>query len=165
MKIRTRSLLVLFVIGLGLVIGAQITPGATSTSSRPPNVSQPDIYFLIPTTASIGISTLNGTASLIVSQINGDLTSAPPIVNVSVVQKDIVTFVVPTRGYYSVEFLERNGIPAAVTYSLTIGGQPFDATLAGAIVLVVGLVGVTLTAVMDRRRSNTQNARNDTPTH
>ena len=142
----------LSVIGLGLIIGAQITPGETSISSRPQGVTQPDIYFLIPTTASISISTLNGTASLTVSQINGDLTNAPPIVNVSVVQKDIVTFGVPTRGYYSVEFLESNGTPAAVTYSLTIGGQPFDATLTGIIVLVVGLVGVALTAVISRRR-------------
>ena len=109
-------MLALSVIGLGLIIGAQLTPGETSTSNRPQGVTQPDIYFLIPTTASISISKINGTASLIVSQINGDLLNASPIVNVSVVQKDIVTFGVPDRGYYMVQFLESDGAPAAVTY-------------------------------------------------
>ena len=136
-------MLALSVIGLGLIIGAQLTPGETSTSNRPQGVTQPDIYFLIPTTASISISKINGTASLIVSQINGDLSNVPPIVNVSVVQKEIVTFGVPDRGYYSVQFLASNGTPAAVTYSLNIGGQPPDVTLAGVVVLVVGLLGIS----------------------
>ncbi|MDG6954868.1 MAG: hypothetical protein JRN33_07825 [Nitrososphaerota archaeon] len=152
MKARTRSMLALAVIGLGLVIGAQITPGETSSTTRPAGVLQPDIYFLIPTSASISVSALNGTASLVVSQIAGDLANAPPIVNVSVVQKDIVTFGVPARGYYSVEFLDRNGTPAAVTYSLTVGGKPPDATVAGAIALAVGLVGVALMTATSRRR-------------
>ena len=152
MKIRTRSMLALVMIGLGLVIAAQITPGETSATTRPAGVLQPDVYFLIPTTASISISTLNGTASLIVSQIDENLADVTPIVNASVVQKDIVTFGVPARGYYSVEFLDSSGTPAAVAYSLTIGGQPPDTTIGGSIVLVVGLVGVALTTAMSRRR-------------
>ena len=151
MKARTRSMLALAVIGLGLVIGAQITPGGTSTTTRPAGAQQPDIYFLVPTTASISVSALKGTASLVVSQIDGNLANAPPIVNVSVVQKDVITFGVPARGYYSVEFLGSNGTPAAVTYLLTIGGKPSDATLAGAIVLAVGLLGVAILAATDRR--------------
>lgn len=152
MKARTRSMLALAVIGLGLMIGAQITPGETSSMVRPAGVLQPDIYFLIPTNASISVSALNGTASLVVSQIAGNLADAPPIVIVSVVQKDIIIFGVPARGYYSVEFLDSNGTPAAVTYSLTAGGQPPDATIAGAIVLVVGLAGIAIPAATGRRR-------------
>lgn len=152
MKIKTRSLAVLSVIGLGLIIGAQITPGETTMASRPQGVTQPDIYFLIPTTASISISTLNGTASLIVSQIEGDLTDAPPIVNISIVQKDIVDFSVPTRAYYSVEFLGSNGTPVAITYSLTVRGNPLDAKFAGAILLAAGFVGVALLAATNQRK-------------
>lgn len=143
------------IVGMGLLIGSQLTGGATasttSSAAAPPNIS-PSIYLFIPTTASISVASLNGSAHLIVSQLNANLTSLPPIVNVSVVQKDIVTFPIPTRGYYEVEFLTSAGTAPAVTYSLTEGGMPPDQALFGAAVFVVGLAGVALLSVFTRRR-------------
>jgi len=138
-------------IGLGLLIGAQLTPGETVGSNRTVGSPQPDIYFLIPTTVSISISTLNGTANLVVAQLAGDLSNST-IVSVPVVQKDIVTFSVPARGYYAVDFLGAGGSPVAVIYTLSEGGQPFDVTLAGLAVLVLGLIGAALSVVAARRK-------------
>src|SRR5579863_3868186 len=97
-------MVVLAVIGLGLLIGAQLTPGETFSSSRPAGSLQPDIYFLVPTIASVSISSLNGTATLVIAQLEGDLSNST-VVNASVVQKDILTFSVPARGYYAIDFL------------------------------------------------------------
>ncbi|MDG6919378.1 MAG: hypothetical protein JRN56_03290 [Nitrososphaerota archaeon] len=141
----------LAVIGLGLVIGAQLTPGENLGSNRPAGSLQPDIYFLIPTTASVSISVLNGTATLIVAQLAGDLSNST-VVSVPVVEKDIVTFSVPARGYYAVDFLGANGHPAAVTYTMSEGGRPLDVTLAGSAVLAIGLIGIGLSAVVGRRK-------------
>ena len=154
MKLKIRAMVVLAVIGLGLLTGAQLIPGETLVSNHPAVTIQPDIYILTPTTASISISTLNGTAAMVVAQLAGDLSNTT-IVNVTVVQKDIVTFGIPARGYYAVSFLRANGSPAAVIYTLSEAGQPFDVTLAGAVVLVVGLVGVALSAFASRRTTKT----------
>ena len=155
MKIRTRAVTAVAIVGLGLLIGSQLTGGGaastTSPAEAPPNIS-PSIYLLIPTTASISVASLNGSASLVISQLDANLTSLLPIVNVSVVQKDIVTFTIPTRGYYEVEFLTRAGTAPAVTYSLTEGGTPSDQALFGAAVFVVGLAGVALLSAFARRR-------------
>ena len=152
---RTRALMAVAIVGVGLLIGSQLTgggtAGTTSLAEAPPNIS-PSIYLLIPTTVSVSVASLNGSASLIVSQLNANLTSLPPLVNVSVVQKDIVTFTIPARGYYEVEFLTRAGTAPAVTYSLTEGGTPPDQTLFGAAVFVVGLAGVALVSAFTRRR-------------
>lgn len=143
------------IVGFGLLIGSQLTgggtAGTTSPAEAPPNIS-PSIYLLVPTTASVSVASLNGSSFLIVSQLNANLTSLPPIVNVSVVQKDIVTFAIPTRGYYEIGFLTRAGTAPAVTYSLTEGGTPPDQALFGAAVFVVGLTGVALLSVFARRR-------------
>ncbi|MDG7008632.1 MAG: hypothetical protein JRN06_10405 [Nitrososphaerota archaeon] len=151
MKVKTRAIVALAVIGLGLLIGAQLTPGESFGSNRTPGDTQPDIYFLIPTTASISVSTLNGTATLVVARLAGDLSNTT-IVNVPVVQKDIITFSVPARGYYTVDFLGVDGYPVAVIYTMSEGGQPFDAIFAGSATLAVGLIGMTLFAVVGRRK-------------
>jgi hypothetical protein len=155
LKIKTRAVIAVAIVGLGLLIGSQITAGGTegvtSPSEAPPNIS-PSIYLLIPTTVSVSVASLNGSALLIVAQMTGNLTSLPPIVNVSVIQKDIVTFSIPTRGYYEVEFLTNAGTAPAVTYSLTEGGAPPDQTLFGTVVFIAGLAGVALVSAFSRRR-------------
>jgi hypothetical protein len=156
LRIRTRVLLAVALIGLGLIIAAQVTPGGTVSQTRPaesPVAYTPDIYFLIPATLSISVSTLNGTAYLTVTQLPADLSNVTPVINVSVVQKDIVTFDVPTRGYYSVEFLGGNGVPVAVTYTLSERGQPSDVTYVGTGILIVGMLGMAALFVYGRRGS------------
>jgi hypothetical protein len=143
------------IVGMGLLIGSQLTGGGTAGTSSPakapPNIS-PSIYLLIPTTVSISVASLNGSAHLIVSQLNANLTSLPPIVNVSVVQKDIVTFSISARGYYEIEFLTSAGTAPAVTYSLTEGGMPPDQASFGAAVFGVGLAGMALSVFTRRRK-------------
>ena len=155
MRLRTRALLALALIGLGLIIGAQITPGGTSITTRiaqSPADYIPDIYFLIPTAVSISISALNGTAYLTVTQIPQDLSNVAPVINVSVAHKDIVTFTAPARGYYSVAFLASGGIPVAVTYTLSQEGQPPDQTLAGSVLLIAGSVVLVVSVMAGRRK-------------
>jgi ABC-type transport system involved in multi-copper enzyme maturation permease subunit len=160
LRIRTRAFLVLALIGLGLVIGAQITPGGTTFVIRPAGSLVPDINFLLPTTISISVASLNGSALLIVAQITGNLTSSPPIVNASVIQKDIVTFSIPTRGYYEVAFLASDGTPVAVTYTLTEKGQPPDQTFAGSVLLIAGAIALALSVIVSRRRRKHYHLRN-----
>ena len=156
MKIKTRAVIAVAIVGMGLLLGSQLTAGGTAgvtnpTPEAPPNIT-PSIYLLIPTTVSISVSSLNGSAYLIVAQLSGNLTSLPPIVNVSVIQKDIVTFTIPARGYYEVEFLTTAGTAPAVTFALTEAGGPPDQTLFGATVFVAGLAGVALVSAFSRRR-------------
>lgn len=153
MKIRTRALIALVIIGLGLIVGGQLTPSLSTSSNRPVGDPRPDIYFLVPTAASVSISTLNGSAYLIISQIAGNLSLTPPIVNVSVTQKDIVTFAVPARGYYAVEFLEADKASVGVTYTLSEGNDPSDLILYGSLIVIIGMSGVVSLGIWNWRHS------------
>ena len=143
------------IVGVGLLIGSQLTgggtAGVTSIAEAPPYVT-PNVFLLIPATVSISISSLNGSAYLIVAPLTGNVTSMTPLVNVSVVQKDIVTFTIPTRAYYDVGLLTSNGSVPAYYATLTEGGMPPDQTLYGATLLIFGFVGVALVFVLTRRR-------------
>jgi hypothetical protein len=164
LRIRIRFWLAVTIIGLGLLIGGTVIPGETATTTRPANLIQPDIYFLIPTSDSIGVSTLNGTATLVVAQMTGDLASLPPIVNVSVFQKDVVSFSVPNREYYEIEFLGSNGSQVAETYTLSEGGQPSDVLLSGGVLSIAGFAGMFLFAIAGRQsvRPNSTGRREET---
>jgi hypothetical protein len=156
LKVRTRALIAVAIVGMGLLIGSQITAGGvtevTSPAEASPSILQ-NTYLLIPTTDSVSVASLNGSAYLIVAQMTGNQSNLSPIVNTSVIQKDIVTFTIPMRGYYEVEFVTSSGITPAVTFSLTETGRPPDQTSFGATVFIAGLIGAALVTVFSKRES------------
>jgi hypothetical protein len=136
-----RGIILVFVIGLVVLISALLTPSVSINGNfvSGPAGSEPNqIYFLQPgMDVSISISNLQGSATLLVQQMNGDASFHAPIVNVSVVAQDIVTFSISNRGYYDVSVLYTNGTIPSLSYVLDESGTPSDTLIIG-----IALIGI-----------------------
>jgi hypothetical protein len=116
MKLVTRALLLTFIVGLTLLLVALQTPSSSLEQSLPAGSQAPQIFFFQPMMVSISISQLQGNAELLVAPVNYDSSLGSPIVNVSVIAQDVITFSVHNRGYYEISFLYNNGSNPAVSY-------------------------------------------------
>jgi hypothetical protein len=142
----------LLVVGVALVVGAEITPATSVTNAPSSGLVVSGTYFLVPTTISISISSLNSSAHLIVAPLGNDLSVGQALVNVSVVSKDIVTFPATVRGYYVVEFESVSSAPISAGYTISEGGVPADLVLYGAILAVFGGAALSYSLLIDGRR-------------
>jgi hypothetical protein len=163
MKTRTRIGLACLVLGLALVASALHTPSANTqiTQTYPvPGGFPPPTFFFAPETISVTISSLNVTqAQLVILPLQGNLNPSPEaLVNVTVVAKDIVTFDVPTRGYYEIDFVQNSGASLNVSFIVDEGGIPKDLLYSGIVISVIG-TGLTLYF----RRKETRESRRHTP--
>ena len=133
-------MLLIFVVGLAIILVALQTPEASLNLTAPAGTEINQVYFFQPTTLSISISALQGNATLLVQPVNYNSSSGSPVVNVSVIAQDIVTFSVPSRGYYVVAFSDVNGSIPAVSYVVDESGIPPDLLTAG--IVLMGIAGI-----------------------
>lgn len=130
-------LLLTFIIGVVLLLVAIQTSSASLDETISTGTQAGQIYFFQPMRVSISISQLQGNATLLVQPINYDTSLAKPIANVSVIAQDIVTMLIPNRGYYDVSFVYGNGSSPAVSYVIDESGMPTDLLDAGIILIVM----------------------------
>lgn len=152
MRARLRVTISIVVIGLALVTASQLNAGFASTSSITPGTFAPEIYLLYPARASISISVLNGSALLVVAPLDDNISTGPPIVNVSVSHRDTVIFSVRNRGYYSIKFETTSGTVPEVTYTIAENGAPADLILYGGILAVIGVASTVFEIILERLR-------------
>jgi hypothetical protein len=143
MNLKLRFAILIFVTGIAiLVAGFQIPLTSTSANSisglSASSASQ--TYFFQPVNIAISISQLQGSAILLVQPVSYDASFGVPIVNVSVVSLDIVTFSISQRGYYALTFLYSNGTSAAASYVINESGVPQDMVNFG--VILTGMGGI-----------------------
>lgn len=129
------------------------SPSTSLYQTNAPGSAASETYFFSPTTVSISISQLQDSATLLVQPINYDATSGNPIVNVSVVAQDIVTFPIPYRGYYLVSFVYGNGSSPAVSYVLDESGLPYDILISGVALMAVAGTIYPMVVLKERRDS------------
>lgn len=158
MRVGLRLGVSVLIVGLALIVAAELTPGATIVNQTTIGSEIPGTFFLAPSPVSISISSLNGSAMLVVSPLGYNVSELSPIVNISVVSKDIVTFQVPARGYYDVGFESVSGSSGSVSYSVSEGGVPQDLVYGGALIAVAGAVVSGFAWAKARRESTKQDA-------
>jgi hypothetical protein len=137
MKLITRALLLTFILGLTVLLVALQTPTSSFDQSLPAGSQARQIYFFQPMMVSISISQLQGNATLLVQPVNYDSSLGEPIVNVSVIAQDIITFSIHNRGYYVVSFSYDNGSNPAVSYVVDESGIPSDLWISGIVLMVL----------------------------
>ena len=138
MKLSTRLFTFVIITGVVCLIASQSVPGVT-LMFYPATGNVTNTYFLVPTTVTITISTLNNPARLILAELNEDLSESPPLVNVSVVSKDIVSVFIPSRGWYVLNFTATTpGSVLTLSYTLTEAGGAQDLVQYGVILCLLG---------------------------
>jgi hypothetical protein len=143
MNIKLRISIIILVLGIVILIVGFQTPSISTSANSISGLTASDAsqtYFFQPMNVAISISSLQGSAILLVQPLNENTSPGAPVVNVSVVALDIVTFSIPTRGYYSVVFAYSNGTSVAASYVLTESGVPPDTITAGTVLTTVGAV-------------------------
>ncbi len=108
--------------GIALVASSLLTPYTGTFGYF--SMNQPTLYFLLPVSTTMTMTSFNGSAQLVISPVGPGLSSLSPIVNITVVPKETVTFNVPVRGFYQIALDRPPGATQSAAISLIQTGVP-----------------------------------------
>lgn len=138
--------------GIALVASSLLTPYTGTFGYF--SMNQPTLYFLLPVSTTMTMTSFNGSAQLVISPVGPGLSSLSPIVNITVVPKETVTFNVPVRGFYQIALDRPPGATQSAAISLIQTGVPVDLFIAGVALIALGGFVEALARIGHRRSSS-----------